>query len=87
MHAAPSHAPVTIELPPSDARALSALVTEYERTQNELRHARETHHRRGDDPSHERVLDLECEATCAAQRIAQTIARVLGPAFARGAAS
>lgn len=81
MHATPAAEPLTLELPNVDARALRALLDAYAQTQNELRHARETSYRRGDDQSHERVLDLECESSCAAQKLAQLAARVLGPAL------
>lgn len=68
---------VLVVLPASDAKALAAMLVEYDVIERELRHARETHGRRGDDASEERVLDLECEHKCQAERLARLVVRTM----------
>ncbi len=70
---------VHLNLPLQDARALDALFVQLSGLDRELAHARETAGRRGDDASTERVLDLESEHHCQAERIAGIVARLLAP--------
>jgi hypothetical protein len=70
---------VLLRLSTTDARALDALFVQLSGLDRELTHARETAGRRGDEASAERVLDLECEHHCQAERVATTLVKVLGP--------
>lgn len=79
----PGPADVTLTIPHKDALELARLLDAQRQLQTELRHARDTHHRRGDDQSEERMLDVESESICQAQIVARAVERILDPKLPR----
>jgi hypothetical protein len=76
---------VTLTIPHKDALELAKLLDGQRQLQSELRHARETHHRRGDEEAEQRVLDVECESVCQAQLVARAVERILDAKLPRPA--
>ena len=76
---------VTLTIPQKDALELAKLLDGQRHLQSELRHARETHHRRGDEQSEELVRDVECESACQAQLVARAVERILDAKLPRSA--
>ena len=76
---------VTLRIPEKDAVELARLLDAQAQLRNELRHARETHQRRGDEQSQDRVLDVESETMCQAQIVVRAVERILDAQLPRPA--